>query len=476
MNLVYLAIIITISIITFDMLKKINLMHKACLSLFLIFMPHIFIIRYYIFRYTRGMPISHQYTIYICIFILFIYVWIKINVFPIIGSNINKRRVKILFSGIKLILYGIYTLIMQIIICLNLYYYIGKHNIDIKVIVWDSIVTLMTIIMIISNGIIRILCTSKKFNNKDGNVIMATMFIPIVNLITIIYVYRMDGYKGEKEIYRLDEIQIESDICSTKYPIILIHGVGFRDFTYLNYWGRIPNALIKNGADIYYGSQEAFGTVEHNAYNIKKKILQVIRETGAEKVNIIAHSKGGLDARYAISRLNMGRYVASLTTISSPHKGVRFVDYACRFPERFYRFVAKTIDKYFLSIGDDVSDFYSSTRMFSTEASRKFNEKVKDVEGIYYQSYASVMKNMFSDYVLSIPFLLIKLTEGRDNDGLVSVESAKWGNFKEAFMNNVGSRGISHGDIVDFRREDYKGFNVVEKYIEIVSELKNMGY
>ena len=37
-------------------------------------------------------------------------------------------------------------------------------------------------------------------------------------------------------------------------------------------------------------------------------------------------------------------------------------------------------------------------------------------------------------------------------------------------------RGISHGDIIDLRRDDYKGFDVIEKYVEIVAELKNMGY
>ena len=55
--------------------------------------------------------------------------------------------------------------------------------------------------------------------------------------------------------------------------------------------------------------------------DIKKKILEVIEKTGCEKVNIIAHSKGGLDSRYAISILGMDKYTASLTTISTPHRG-----------------------------------------------------------------------------------------------------------------------------------------------------------
>ena len=51
---------------------------------------------------------------------------------------------------------------------------------------------------------------------------------------------------------------------------------------------------------IYYGNQEALGTIAYNAEDIRKRILQIREETGAEKVNIIAHSKGGLDARLSL--------------------------------------------------------------------------------------------------------------------------------------------------------------------------------
>ncbi len=70
--------------------------------------------------------------------------------------------------------------------------------------------------------------------------------------------------------------------------------------------------------------------------------------------------------------------------------------------------------------------------------------------------------------------MFVKLTEG-NNDGLVSVNSAKWGEFKGTLKNKY-FRGISHGDIIDLRRDDYKQFDVIEKYVEIVSELKNKGY
>ena len=67
-------------------------------------------------------------------------------------------------------------------------------------------------------------------------------------------------------------------------------------------------------------AQEAWGTIENNAEIIQKKINEILEENHCGKVNIIAHSKGGLDARYLISGLHMEDKVASLTTISTPHR------------------------------------------------------------------------------------------------------------------------------------------------------------
>ena len=55
--------------------------------------------------------------------------------------------------------------------------------------------------------------------------------------------------------------------------------------------------------------------------------MAIVRETGCEKVNVIAHSKGGLDTKYAIAKLGMNKHIASLTTINTPHNGCEFADY-----------------------------------------------------------------------------------------------------------------------------------------------------
>lgn len=475
--------IIALLCIILDVFKKINLGNKSILSIFLILCPHIAIIIYTLVNAVTSKNMISKISAYIIIFdavMFFLYLWTRLNVCPYLNSKkeFNKKRIKILLGGRRILLCGIYMAAVQSIMCTYLYIYQNLFAMSRLIKIADFLITICMTAILIANGIIRILVTSKRLNILKRIIVAWTIWIPLINIFTVIYACKIAKDEYEHEMYKanLDKVRAESDICKTKYPLVMIHGVGFRDFKYLNYWGRIPRELIKNGATVYYGNQEAFGTVEYNANDIKEKILNVIKETGKEKVNIIAHSKGGLDARYTISKLNMGKYVASVTMISSPHRGVKFVDYACKLPDKFYKFVAKIFNKYFALIGDKNPDFYTATRQFSTYDSKKFNDEVKDVEGVYYQSYASVMNNMFSDFILTIPYLLVKITEGSDNDGLVSVESAKWGDFKGVIRNTSNKRGISHGDVIDLRRDDYNGFDVVEKYVQIVSELKNMGY
>jgi triacylglycerol lipase len=265
-----------------------------------------------------------------------------------------------------------------------------------------------------------------------------------------------------------------SDRCKTKYPIVLIHGTGFKDFSRINYWGRIPKALIGEGANIYYGNQDSWGTIEYNANIIKKNLLNIILKTGCEKVNLIAHSKGGLDVRFMISELGMESHVASLTTISTPHHGSKTIDKFYNLPAFLIKLAAFFINHYFKMLGDKNPDFYTACRQFSTYHCKEFNKRISDCEHIYYQSYASIMKNSFSDIFVIIPHFVVKLIEG-DNDGLVTSSSAMWGEFK-GLVNGKTARGISHADIVDLRRMNFSKIDIRDVYIKIVEDLKCKGY
>ena len=69
---------------------------------------------------------------------------------------------------------------------------------------------------------------------------------------------------------------MEEVSCKTKYPLMLIHGTGFRDLKMPLYWGRIPRVLHEHGADIYFGEQDCWGSVETNAKAICARIDKVL--------------------------------------------------------------------------------------------------------------------------------------------------------------------------------------------------------
>ena len=268
--------------------------------------------------------------------------------------------------------------------------------------------------------------------------------------------------------------------CETKYPVMLIHGAGFRDRKHLNYWGRIPDALEKHGATLFYGHQDSWGTIEHNAEVVKDTLSQILIDTNSSKVNIIAHSKGGLEARYMISTLNMAEKVASLTTIATTHHGSRTVDLLCRLPKWLYRAAASFTNLFFRILGDKKPDFFTASQQFSREYMKAFNHQNPDSPEVYYQSYAAAMKNPFSDLLMFWTNLLIGLIEG-ENDGLVTSQSAAWTNFRGT-LRGATNRGISHADVVDMRRRNFSKksandgtIDIREFYIGVVSHLKQLG-
>ncbi|MBQ3330841.1 MAG: hypothetical protein IJG87_06650 [Ruminococcus sp.] len=274
---------------------------------------------------------------------------------------------------------------------------------------------------------------------------------------------------------------MENKGCGTKYPVLMIHGVGFRDLKWPLYWGRIPAVLSGTGSVLFYGQQDCWARIEDNAKSIKARIRQILDETASEKVNIIAHSKGGLEARMVASSLGMGEYIASITTIGTPHRGSKTIDKLLKAPGSLFNIASFAVDNWIGLIGDTKPNFYAVCRDFSTEYAERFNRENPDVPGVYYQSFAGVMRTPLSDINLSTANLIVKMIEG-DNDGLVSVESAKWG---ETFTLLTGrtNRGVSHYDEIDFRRSPLSSnsegegvADICDVYKAIVNDLVERGF
>src|SRR5262249_46509671 len=136
-------------------------------------------------------------------------------------------------------------------------------------------------------------------------------------------------------------------------------------------------------------------------------------------VNIVAHSMGGLDARFLLSHLGMARRVLSLTTVSTPHRGTTLADW---FVDNFDRGLPLLLA--LEALGFSVAGF----RDCQLAQCHDFNPRPPDVPEVRYFSYGGAVTPAFLSPMLRRAWNLIHKAEG-PNDGMVSMASARWGEY-----------------------------------------------
>lgn len=345
---------------------------------------------------------------------------------------------------------------------------------------WSAVFCVLAESILFWNGIISVYCTSVQLGIRHRVVGALCGLLPIANLFALRTIIKTVDREVEFEIQkaRLDESRQEEQICRTRYPLLLVHGVFFRDFKHLNYWGRIPEALEKNGAQIFYGNHQSAASVASSAQELTDRIREIVDQTGCGKVNIIAHSKGGLDCRYAISRCGAAPYVASLTTVNTPHRGCEFADYLLeKIPRKAQQQVAVMYNGALKRLGDSQPDFMAAVYDLTAGRCAALNQSIQEAprtSGIYCQSVGSRLNHAVSGkFPLNFTYHLVKYFDG-PNDGLVSEKSFPWGE-RYQFLTVEGKRGISHGDMIDLNRENIPGFDVREFYVQLAADLKLRG-
>ena len=305
--------------------------------------------------------------------------------------------------------------------------------------------------------------------------------IPVAQLIVLRRIMQVVDAEVEEEcrqIYR-NNARRKEKICKTRYPILMVHGAFFRDIKHLNYWGRIPATLETNGATVFYGNHQSADAFRDSAAELAKRIREIVAETGCEKVNIIAHSKGGMDIRTALAYEGIAPFVASVTTVNTPHRGCEFAEFLLdRAPESLRDKVAFTYNKAARLLGDHEPDFLAALSDLTASSCAAFNEatagEAGHTEGILCQSIGSKMERASGgQFPLNFSYVIARLFDG-PNDGLVSETSAEWGE-SYTFLTTTGKRGISHGDVIDLNRTNIEGFDVREFYVELVHDLKQRG-
>jgi triacylglycerol lipase len=205
-------------------------------------------------------------------------------------------------------------------------------------------------------------------------------------------------------------------------PIILVHGLlGYDEITLLGkkiacYFPGIPELFRSAGNCVLVPRVSPTGGAAQRAIQLKAFLDA---EAPNEPVHIIAHSLGGLDARYMISRLGMASRVLTLTTIATPHRGSSFADWGVR---RF----ARLLKPIFKRLAISGQAFYDLT----TVKCREFNNAMPDAATVRYFSVAGEYRPHLFCPEWHLPHQIVTQAEG-PNDGVVSVASASYGESTE---------------------------------------------
>ena len=354
----------------------------------------------------------------------------------------------------------------------------GGISDDLKFWLIISAILFLILFVIWAAGIVMVYLTSKQLGIRWRVIGVICGWIPVLNVIMLTKIIMVCSaeVKFERAKMKLNKMRKNEQVCKTKYPILMVHGVFFRDFEHLNYWGRIPEELINNGATIYYGNHNSASAVDNSAKELEVRIKEIVQQTGCEKVNIIAHSKGGLDSRTAIAKTSIAPMVASLTTINTPHRGCEFADYLLeKIPFNQQQTIAYTYNTAAAALGDINPDFLAAVHDLTFKNCAERNKEVHDDPNVFYQSYGSkINKPGAGRFPLNFTSAFVKSFDG-PNDGLVGENSFKWGSVY-GFIETKSRRGISHGDVIDLNRENVKGYDVREFYVSLVADLKRRGF
>ena len=257
-------------------------------------------------------------------------------------------------------------------------------------------------------------------------------------------------------------------------PVVLAHGLlGVGDVGVgplrLSYFHKIDRAVAARGHPVITPRVHPTGGIETRAAQLKQQILRSLDDLhrrgklpAGGKCVVIGHSMGGLDARFMLTHLGMADRVSALVTVATPHRGSPFADWTLR------HFDARLgIARRAAFFGLDMRAWADLTGDFC----RRFNAITPDAPGVAYLSVGAGRPTLRTSPFLMVSQKIIEAAEGL-NDGLVSVASARWGEYLGTWpadhLHTINKRFV-------FERAGDRTGDITPRYLEILDTLAGRG-
>src|SRR6266568_7396048 len=240
-----------------------------------------------------------------------------------------------------------------------------------------------------------------------------------------------------------------------RYPVVLAHGLlGFDQIRIggarHDYFRGVSERLVREGCAVHRSRVAATASIAARAADL----AAFVEGLDARYVNVVAHSMGGLDARYALARLGMRRKVVSLVTIGTPHRGTPLADAGASLAARAGLFFALR------RVGVDVQAFHDLTvaRMAA------FDKGAPDVRGVHYACVIGAPGRKRDVSPILVPTFAWLRDVAGPNDGMVPADSQRWGEVLKVVP-------ADHFAQIGWTRR----FDALDLYADLLRELRGRG-
>jgi len=266
----------------------------------------------------------------------------------------------------------------------------------------------------------------------------------------------------------------QPSVIPTRRPVVLLHGFGIgASFRRGGHLHKQAMHLRSRGVRAVAPNVSPYNTVRARTQMWNDRLRRVLAETRADRLSLIAHSMGGLDARYLISRMGWHETVDVLVTVATPHRGSAVASLLLDQPEAVQDWVTDMANWLGTHILEDGSaNMRQALRELTPSyVEHTFNDEVPNHPEVEYWSYGCQAGEGTPIPVTPFFRYFNKHLFERDgvNDGIVSVRSARWGDYQ-------GTVDADHAQQVGMSSRLSAAFDADAFYASIAEKLAEAGY
>ena len=258
----------------------------------------------------------------------------------------------------------------------------------------------------------------------------------------------------------------------TRYPVVLLHGFGA--LANLMQGGVLHHEamfLRERGIWAYAPHANPYDTIAVRAATWAAHLQMAMEETAAEKVNLIGFSSGGLDARWLAREMGWAPRIASLVTVSTPHRGTALTRYLLDQPDRLRHWAVALMDFIGRAAYEiEPPDSDAALRELTPEAVADAFPPEETIPGAWCASIvgrAGKGTDIPITPTLALPNRILYAAQGV-NDGIVPTEGGWWGE-------RLQTLDVDHARQIGLRFFPGSAFDSRAFFLSICERLRDRG-